>query len=220
MIPIGPKKLPLLAYIISLIAHHGIIKIALLTGYRSEDIRRYFSDGSQHGVKLAYSEDVKDLKGSLNAVANGMKNGSISRCDELLIYYGDVLTDLDITALLATHRKVKADATLVLAKGYTLPVGTAEVKGGLVIGFREKPTIDLNVTTGCMVVGPKGMDLMKETAGPHSTDLMTHFLPALLKEKGRVAAFYTDQEWYDVGTVSSFEKLNREIGRHPLSYLV
>ena len=46
MIPIGPKKLPLLAYIIALVRHHGIDRVTLLTGYRSEDIRRYFGDGS------------------------------------------------------------------------------------------------------------------------------------------------------------------------------
>ncbi|MDA4120199.1 MAG: sugar phosphate nucleotidyltransferase, partial [Thaumarchaeota archaeon] len=69
MIPIGPKKLPLLAYILALMKHHRITKIALLTGYRSEDIKHYFGDGSQHGVELTYSEDPRDLKGSLNAVA-------------------------------------------------------------------------------------------------------------------------------------------------------
>jgi mannose-1-phosphate guanylyltransferase len=221
MIPIGPKKLPLLAYILKLVTHHGINDVTLLTGYRSEDIQHYFGDGSQLGVKLSYSEDRKDLKGSLNAVANAMGNGAIPSCDELLIYYGDVLTDLDITSLVSTHRAMKADATLVLARGYTLPVGTAEVtKGGLVKSFKEKPDLDLTVTTGCMVLGPRGMALIESTAGPRNTDLMTHFLPQLLRARGRVAAFYTSKEWYDVGTVSSFEKLNREIGRHPLSYLV
>jgi mannose-1-phosphate guanylyltransferase len=221
MIPIGPKKLPLLAYIIRLITHHGVNKIALLTGYRSEDIQRYFGDGSSYGVKLAYSEDRKDRKGSLNAVANALRNEAISNCDELLIYYGDVLTDLDVTALLSTHRGRKADATLVLAKGYALPVGTAQVKrDGMVAAFREKPLLDLNVTTGCMVIGPKGMALIKKVASAEKSDLMTHFVPKLLRAHGRVASFYTKSEWYDVGTVASFEKLNDEIGRHPLSYLV
>jgi len=41
-----------------------------------------------------------------------------------------------------------------------------------------------------------------------------------LVDKGRVAAFYTEKEWFDVGTISSFEKLDREIGKHPLGYLV
>jgi mannose-1-phosphate guanylyltransferase len=220
MIPIGPKKLPLLAYTIALIRHHGISRIALLTGYRSEDIRRYFGDGSQHKVELTYSEDVKGTAGSLNAVAHALSNGAISRCEELLIYYGDVLADLEVSDLLATHRSTQADATLVLDKGYTLPVGVAEVSGGKVTSFREKPSLDLSVTTGMMVVGPKGMALMTKLAGARAPDLMTNFVPELIRIGGKVAAFYTEKEWFDVGTVSSFEKLNDELGRHPLHYLV
>jgi NDP-sugar pyrophosphorylase family protein len=71
-----------------------------------------------------------------------------------------------------------------------------------------------------MIAGPKAMALMESFAGHRHTDLMTHFLPELLREKGKVAAFYTKKEWYDVGTVSSFEKLNEELVRHPLSFLV
>ena len=221
MIPIGPKKLPLLSYIIRLISSHGISRVALLTGYRSEDIRHYFGDGSHENVQITYSEDPKDLKGSLNAVAHALRNGAISDCDELLVYYGDVLTDLDITALTATHRRKRADATLVLARGYTLPVGTAEVGSlGLVTAFREKPELDLSVTTGCMLLGPRAMALVRRLAGGKNTDLMTHFLPRLIKSGGRVAAYYTDEEWFDVGTVSSFEKLNERLGKHPLGNLV
>lgn len=217
MIPIGPKKLPLLAYILALVKHHGITNITLLTGYRSHDISRYFGDGSDHGVQLSYSEDPKGLKGSLNAVANALGNGSID-CEELLIYYGDMLSDLEITSLLEAHRSKGADATLVLDKGYSLPVGVADVKDGMVASFREKPRIDLNVTTGVMVVGTRAMQVMKKVAGPKTTDLMTNFVPELLREGGRVAAFYTTKEWFDVGTLARFEKLNEELGRHSLSY--
>lgn len=218
MIPIGPKKLPLLSYTVALFKRHGIEDITLLTGYRSEDIRHYFGDGSQLGVSISYSEDPKDLKGSLNAVANAARNGTIGTPDQLLIYYGDVLSDLDIRALLAVHLSKQADATLVLAKGYALPVGTAQVKNGMVEAFHEKPTLDISVTTGCMVAGPKSLDIMKRMAGVKNTDLMTHFVPALIKEKGRVAAYYTEANWFDVGTVASFEKLNKELGRRPALY--
>lgn len=219
MIPVGPKKLPLLAYIIRLVAHHGITRIGLLTGYRSAEIQQYFGNGSSYGVSLTYSEDVEGRLGSLNAVANALRSGAISKCRELLVYYGDVLSDLDITDLLATHRKQRADATLVLAKGYTLPVGVAEVtKGMTVASLAEKPTLDLNVTTGCMVLGARGMSLVKELAGGKTTDLMTHFVPELLKEGANVAAFYTKGMWFDVGTVTNFEKLNEEIGKRRLAF--
>ncbi len=220
MIPIGPKKLPLLAYIIALMKHHGITRIALLTGYRSEDIRRYFGDGSKHKVILSYSEDRKELTGSLNALANALGNRAISLCDELLVYYGDVLTDLDITELLTTHRRTSSDVTLVLDKGYSLPVGVADVKDGMVTSFQEKPTMDLSVTTGMMVIGPQAMEMIKKAAGPKSKDLMTDFVPEFLRSGGRVAAFYGKKEWFDVGTVSSFEKLNELLSNHPLSDLV
>src|SRR5579863_2166385 len=107
MIPIGPKKLPLLAYIIALLKQHRVTRIALLTGYRSEDIKTYFGSGSAHGVRISYSEDRPGMSGSLNAVANALGGRAIGKCDELLIYYGDILTDLNITELLQTHRRSK-----------------------------------------------------------------------------------------------------------------
>ena len=221
MIPIGPKKLPLLAYIISLLEHHGVDRITLLTGYRSGDIRRYFGDGAAYKVELRYSEDAEDQRGSLNAIANALKNGTISKCDELLVYYGDVLVDLDITSLLVKHRSKKADATIVLSKGYTLPIGTAKVeRGGIVTSVHEKPSLDLSVTIGCMVLGSAAMALTGRLASREDKDLMTHLLPALLNRGRRVAAFYTKEAWYDVGTVSSFQKLDLELDKHPLSFLV
>ncbi|MDG6988035.1 MAG: nucleotidyltransferase family protein [Nitrososphaerota archaeon] len=219
MIPIGPKKLPLLAYIIALVKHHGIEDIALLTGYRSEDIRHYFGDGKQHGVRLSYSKDENGVSGSLNAVAHALRNEAIDS-DELLIYYGDILTDLDITALLETHRRTGADVTLVLDKGYTLPVGVAELNGDMVSSFKEKPRVDLTVTTGPMVVGPNAMELMKSLASKERPDLMTDFVPEMLKRGGKVAAFYNQKEWLDVGTLTNFEKLNQKLARHPLNHLV
>jgi NDP-sugar pyrophosphorylase family protein len=221
MIPIGPKKLPLLVFVIGLLKHHGVNRITLLTGYRSEDVRRYFGAGTEYGVSLVYSEDAKGQRGSLNALANAMRRGAISKCDELLVYYGDVLADLDITSLLAMHRQKRADATLVLSKGYTLPVGIAKLgRGGLVASVREKPSLNLSVTTGCMVLGPRAVSLVGRLASRENTDLMAHLLPALLRGGMKVAGYYTSEKWYDVGTVSSFEKLDLELEKHPPSFLV
>jgi mannose-1-phosphate guanylyltransferase len=220
MIPIGPKKLPLLGYTVALLRRHGITRIALLTGYRSDDIKNYFGDGSGQKVRITYSEDRPGMTGSLNAVANAIRGGAIGRCDELLIYYGDILTDLNIGELLQLHRDTKADVTLVLDKGYTLPVGVAEVKDGMVTSFKEKPRVDMSVTTGPMVVGPMAMELMVKVAGHKKADLMTDFVPEVLKRGRKVAAYYTTRAWFDVGTVTSFVKLDEELSRHPLNYAV
>jgi len=219
MIPVGPKKAPLLEYILALDRHHGITKVSLLTGYRSEDIRRYFGDGSGHGVELTYSEDQRGARGSLNALANALRSKGLAGCDELLVYYGDVLTDLDITSLLVRHRRSRAQVTLVLDRGYALPVGVARVKRGFVTSFEEKPRMEINVTTGMMVLGPEAMTRAGSLAGPRKTDLMTDFVPEILAGGGRVGAFYNDRRWFDVGTFSTLEKLDEELNRHPPSFM-
>jgi NDP-sugar pyrophosphorylase family protein len=48
---------------------------------------------------------------------------------------------------------------------------------------------------------------------------MTHLLPALPERNLKVATYYTEEAWYDVGTVSSFEKLDLEIEKHPFCFL-
>jgi len=69
-------------------------------------------------------------------------------------------------------------------------------------------------------MGPRAMALVRRMVSPRKTDLMRDFIPKLLKSGGKVAPFYLSQEWYDVGTVSSFEKLNEELAGHSLSELV
>ncbi len=220
MVPVGPKKRPLLEYIVRLLAFHGVTDIAMLTGYRTEEIREYFEDGTKMGVRIRYSEDEEGPKGSLNAVAKALSNGAIPKCDVLLVYYGDILSDLNVSQLLEVHRKERADATLVLASGYTLPVGVASVKRGRkVVKFQEKPTLDISVMVGCMAVGPKGQRLMRRIAGKENTDLMAHFVPALIKRKGNVAAYYTKEFWYDVGTLTSYQALNSELKDEDLTFL-
>ena len=219
MIPVGPSRRPILEYIVRLLSFHGLDEVALLTGYKTSEIRDYFRDGSDFGVRLSYSEDKQGPWGSLNAVANAITNGAITDSDTLLVYYGDVLSDLDISGLLRFHAEQGADATLVLANGYPLPVGVADVKGTRITKVREKPTMDLSVTTGCMTVGSKSMKLMQKLAGSRRTDLMTHFVPEALSRGRKVAAFYLKGRWYDVGSVTSFERLNQDLREWKLPFM-
>ena len=64
------------------------------------------------------------------------------------------------------------------------------------------------------------MSLARRLASPKNTDLMTHLLPAILERCMKVAAYYTDEAWYDIGTISNFEKLDREIEKLPPGFLI
>jgi len=211
MIPLGERKRPLLEYIVRLLKFHNAQSITMLTGYRMEEIRDYFKDGSAFGVKIAYSKDPEEDCGSLGALANALNNQSIPGCEKLVVYYGDILSDLDVTRLVKVHRDEGADATLVLSRGYTLPVGVAKVKGSRVVSMEEKPEMDISVTTGCMVLGPRAMKIARETEEGSKSDLMSDLVPQLLKKKLVIAAYYTKGLWHDIGTITSYEKVNAEL---------
>lgn len=220
MIPIGERRRPLLEYIVRLLVFHGVRDITMLASYRMEEIRDYFEDGSAFGPRIAYSRDRRGESGSLSALANALNNGSIPKCEVLVVYYGDILSDLDITQLVRVHTDERADATLVLSKGYTLPTGVAKVRGGRrVVAMEEKPTLDLSVTTGCMALGPRAMRTALKVAGGDRSDLMSDLVPELLKRKAKVAAYYTTGLWYDVGSITSYERLNSELRDDALSYI-
>lgn len=219
MVPVGPSRRPLLEYVVRLLSYYGLSDITLLTGYRTSEIRDYFQDGSNYGVRLRYSEDGDGPRGSLNAVANALASGAIAESGTLLIYYGDVLSDLNVSELLKFHQGREADATLVLSSGYPLPVGVANVSGDRILRVNEKPTLDLNVMTGCMTLGPRATKLLRKVAGAEKTDLMTHFVPELLDRGQRVLAYYLKGRWYDVGNLTSFERLNVDLRQWKLPYM-
>lgn len=213
--PLESNNLSLLRSIIRLISCHGIDTITLLAGLSSGEVEGYFGDGSDLGVRLKYFKDASGTCGNLNALSLALRKGVIPRCDELLICYGDLFCDVDIMELLMAHRKSAADATLVLARGYALPVGVAEVgRGGRVLAVQEKPRLELSVITGFMVAGDRTLDLARERASAKMTDLMAHLLPELLRSGGRLLGYFTDKAWYGRDTRATLEKLDSELP-HP-----
>jgi mannose-1-phosphate guanylyltransferase len=143
----------------------------------------------------------------------------VGKFEDLLLYYGDVLSTLDVRSLLGEHGKSRADLTLVLSDNYAVPVGIADVKQGRVTGFREKPNLGFDVTTGCMVISKSCVPVLLSTVNDGGTDMMSHFVPRVLKAKMSVRPFYLKGFWYDVGTTEAYEKLDDDIVERHLGFL-
>ena len=216
MIPIGPKMRPLLEFIVKLMVYHKVPDLVLLSGYKAEEIETYFGDGAKFGAKISYSRDPQGLSGSAQALMHAMGEGKIGAFDELIVYYGDVLSALDVGALLSKHRSAQADMTLVLSKNYTVPVGVAEVEGDRVVGFREKPNLGLHVTMGCLVISNSCVPILQAvTSQGKSRDIMTHFVPSVIERRMNVAPFYLEGFWHDVGSQEAYERLDAaEVKKH------
>ena len=182
MVPIAGR--PLLEHTVGWLRGHGVREIAINLNYCPDVIVAHFGDGTEFGVAITYSYE-DPLLGTA---------GAARKVDEFLgdracvVVYGDVLTDLDLPALLAFHHRQVAQypttaATLSL---YHVPnpteVGLVGLDGGgQVTRFVEKPSPEEVFTdlanAGVLVVEPSAIGLI-----PPATfyDFGRDLLPRLL----------------------------------------
>ena len=223
MIPIGEQEKPILEYIIKLYKHHNIQDLVLLVGYRYLQIRNYFNNGERFGVNLSYVQDKPGWKGSANAILNAYNEGAFTKEDTLVVYYGDIVSNISLTKLLEQHKKTGAKSTVALSTGFIVSVGTAEVDGDWIKGFKEKPRLETPVSIGILVLEGTVVDDMKRLHSEgqfQSYDLMGDVVQQLVDDGDKVAAYLTNAFWYDVGSVEKYDKLSNERLREELGFLL
>jgi len=213
MIPVGLKQKPLLEYVVRLLEFHGIEDLVFLVNYKAEQIVNYFEEGSRFNMRISYVKDDPSLKGTAGSVLNAYREGAVNVKDTLLVYYGDILTNMNLKDLLRYHRDKQSWATVALASGFTVRVGLADLDGdGKIHGFVEKPTLEKPVSIGITVL--KGetledMELLKKER--RELDLMGDVIPHLVKVGKPVYGYVSDAFWYDVLSAEAYEKLSPKL---------
>ena len=110
LLPVG--NLPLIAYAIKLLAHHGITDLIINLHHLGKQIKDALGDGSDYGVRVTYSEEEEIL-----GTGGGLKKMHELLSDEtFVVVNGDSIFRTDYRALHEFHLKKKADATLALRK--------------------------------------------------------------------------------------------------------
>lgn len=221
MIPIGLKQKPLLEYAVRLFRFHGIKDLVFLVGYKAEQIANFFDDGSRFDVKISYVEDDPGLKGTAGSVVNAYKQGALSLKNTLLVYYGDILTNMNLKDLLQRHEDRRASATVALSSGFTIKVGLADLDSSdRVRGFMEKPKLEKPVSVGIVAFDGKTLGDMKRLIRQRrELDLMGDVVPHLIEVGKPVYGYLSDAFWYDVGSTEMYEKLDPQLVDDSLSYL-
>ena len=221
MIPVGVKQKPLLEYVVRLLKYHGIQELTFLVNYKYEQIENYFDDGSRFGVKISYLHDDPKLKGTGGSILNAYYKKIVDSSDTLLVYYGDILTNLDVSEMIRYHRKKRALATVALASGFSVRVGLAEInEKGEIRGFVEKPVLEKPVSIGIVALNGKVLEDIKELAKENKeVDLMGDVIPHLIKNGIPVYGYLSKAFWYDVGSTEAYEKLNPKTVDKAMAFL-
>ncbi|HEY1727873.1 MAG TPA: glucose-1-phosphate cytidylyltransferase [Candidatus Baltobacteraceae bacterium] len=173
MIEIGGK--PLLWHIMKMYGVHGITEFVVALGYKGYLIKEYFANYYLHTADLTldiarnsmtvHRSDAEPWQVTLvDTGVESMTGGRIKRCrpyvadQTFCCTYGDGVSDVDISAVIASHRKSGALVTLTAVQPPGR-FGALELMGEHVAGFHEKPRGDgAWVNGGFFVIEPRALD--------------------------------------------------------------
>jgi mannose-1-phosphate guanylyltransferase len=193
--------------VLAQLASHGIDEAILSLGYLPDAFMEAYPDGRAAGVGLTYAVEPEplDTAGAVRFAA------TFAGIDEtFVVVNGDVLTDLDLTALVAFHRERGAEGTIALH-----PVADPSAFGvvptdddGRVTAFVEKPPRDEaptnEINAGTYVLEPSVLSRVPE-GGRVSIERET--FPAMVRDGGLFARS-DDSYWLDTGTPAAYLEAN------------
>ena len=177
LVEVGQR--PILWHIMKLYAHHGFRNFVLCLGYRGNAIKEYFLNyealnndftirlGSRHPITFHGAHPEQDFQVTLaDTGANTMTGGRVKRIEPyvngetFMVTYGDGLADVDLTALLAFHRRHGRMAT-VTAHQPSSRFGMLDIDDDLrVTSFAEKPLIEGWANLGFLVFDRRLFDYL------------------------------------------------------------
>ncbi len=208
---------PVMANIMSLCKEHGFTDFIANLCYKGEQIEQAFGDGSSDGVNLQYSweEQLLGTAGGVGRQADFLRDGTF------VIVSGDVVTDIDLSQMLAFHRSRGALITMAV-KEVDDPsrfgiVVTEET--GRILSFQEKPAPGKEksrlANTGIYILEPEVLDYIP--AG-EVFDFGHDLFPKLLAMAAPIYAMRTDAYWSDVGTLPQYLSTHWDLLEQPGFY--
>jgi len=220
MVEIGGR--PILWHIMKHYAHFGVRNFVLCLGYRGDVIRDYFLNYQVRNCDFAVDLRTGGIETLSNGIAEdwrvvlaetGQDTLTGSRLRRVLPYlrgnsffatYGDGLSDVDLDALLAHHRRSGRAAT-VTAVHPSSRYGELSIHGGLVKSFHEKPQVTEGwINGGFMVFEHRAFDGLGPT---DNVALETGVLEALARQ-GELAVYQHDGFWQSMDTYREMCLLN------------
>lgn len=205
LLPVANR--PHIEHVLELLRRHGIDGVVLLTSYRSEAFEETMQHAKARGMAVDLTYETEPL-GTAGAIKNAQ---SFVGSETFVVFNGDILTDVDLGAVVAFHHERDAEATILLT-----PVEEPSAFGvvptaddGRVQGFIEKPAsgdAPTNaINAGVYVFEPQVLDRIP--AG-EAWSAEHQLFPGLVDDGARLFALGTDAYWMDIGTPQKYLQAN------------
>jgi NDP-sugar pyrophosphorylase family protein len=220
---------PLVGYVAEYLARYGCGEIIVNLHHRQDSVRAALGDGGAFGVHLSYIEEPEIL-GTSGAIDNAR---AYLEGDTFIVVNGKIATDIDLGDALATHRRERALATLVLRRNVERErYSTVEVENNLVKSFGGYPDFTSDnarsasrasetgnasdgdymplMFTGIQILDPRIFDYIPRGVFSHSvTDV---YIPAIARGE-RIAAHVGGGMWHELSTIRRYRDISLALMR-------
>ncbi len=198
---------PLVGYVAEYVAKFGFTDVVVNLHHQPESVEKALGDGGNYGVKIHYTLEEPKILGTAGALDNArhyLEN------ETFLIVNGKIITDIDISAALETHRNSGALATMVLKPNPKRERFTiVETEGNLITGFGDFPTFDSRLSTldsplmftGIHILEPRVFNYIPR--GVYSDIVPTFYRPAIARGE-KIVAHITDANWFELSTIPRY----------------
>jgi len=207
MVPVMDR--PIMQHIVELLHRHNFRDIGATLMYLPEDIKDYFGDGADFGVRMQYFIEESPL-----GTAGSVKNAQSFLDQPFLVISGDALTDFNLTKIMAFHKEKKAAVTIALTKVPSpLEYGVVITdEQGCIRQFLEKPSwgevFSDTVNTGIYVIEPEILNFIPKGTG---FDFSKDLFPLLLSKGFPIYGCVVPGYWCDVGNFAQYQQAHYDI---------
>jgi mannose-1-phosphate guanylyltransferase len=217
MLPVAGR--PIIERVVAHLVAHGVDEVVLSLGYRPDAFSRAYPDGTCAGARLVYVVEPEPF-GTAGAIRFAATEAGVD--ERFLAVNGDVLTDLDVSALVSfhdqAHERAGAEATIALVPvddPSSFGVVTTDAEGK-VAAFVEKPApgdaASNDINAGFYVLEP---EVLQRIPAGKTVNIERETFPAMVAE-GVVWARSADAWWIDVGTPERYLQASLDlIDRQP-----
>jgi mannose-1-phosphate guanylyltransferase len=207
LLPIANQ--PFLERQLAWLESHGVDDVVLSLGYLPDAFAAHFADGRCGGIRLTYAVEDKPL-----GTAGGIRFAAEGIDERFVVCNGDVLTDLDLSAMIRFHESSGAQATIALTQVEDPSAfGVVPTRAdGEVVGFIEKPPRDLAPTNwinaGTYVLEPA---LMERIPSRVNVSIERETFPRMVETRGSLFAFKGGGYWLDIGTPAKYLEAHADL---------
>jgi len=199
------SDIPIIEILLTCMRKCGIRSVHIAVNHLAHLVESSLGNGDRFGIEILYSQEETPLStvGPLKIIE--------SLPEYFIVANGDIITDIDFHTLYDSH--IKSSCSLTVAthtRKDTIDYGVLDVhEDGHVIGFREKPTIEMTVSMGVYVFSRSVLDHVP-TNRPFGFD---ELMLLLLERDIPVNTFPYNGFWLDVGRFEDYELAQQEIKR-------